>query len=113
MAENHVKFKDFTLKRDPIRFRIADQNFDAVPSLNAGLLQRVAGVAIRRGRAAVWHSRADSVSGLVAVQDDCGQRWNDPVAAGVARDTAVERAASTGADQTLEAFRYNSESVSI
>jgi hypothetical protein len=44
VAENHVKFKDFTLKRDPIRFRIADQNFDAVPSLNAGLLQRVAGV---------------------------------------------------------------------
>lgn len=44
MAKN-VRFKDFTLNRPDIKFRIGEQNFDAVAALNADLIQGLADVA--------------------------------------------------------------------
>jgi hypothetical protein len=36
-----VRFKDFTLSRPPIRFKIGDDEFEATPALSISLLQQV------------------------------------------------------------------------
>jgi hypothetical protein len=44
MAEANVRFKDFSLDRPAIKFRIGNENFDAVPAVSIVLMQDVAKV---------------------------------------------------------------------